>query len=115
MNSLELFFLVLLAIQFFHSIEELSTGFHRRFPLRKMKFTTFLCLEILFFGWWILIFWLKQFEYRDQLLAFFNLLMFANGLWHLVWWGIVKKYVPGLATAPLFIIAFIIFYLQLFI
>jgi hypothetical protein len=41
--------------------------------------------------------------------------MFTNGIWHIAWWGIEKKYVPGLVTAPLFVIAFSIFYYQLFL
>ncbi len=110
MTTLEYFFLILLGIQFFHSIEELSTGFHKKFPLVQMKFRTFLLFEILFFSFWVSIFVLKDFQYRDQFMAFFNILMFANGLWHIVWWGVVKKYVPGLITAPLFIVAFAIFY-----
>jgi len=39
--------------------------------------------------------------------------MFANGIWHIVWWAIEKKYVPGLLTAPLHLIAFIYFYFSL--
>jgi len=78
-----------------------------------MKFRTFLIFEILFFSFWVAIFFAKEFQYRDQAMAFFNLLMFANGIWHLVWWGIVKKYVPGLVTAPLFVITFMIFYFQI--
>jgi len=113
MTTLELFYTILLGIQFIHSIEELSNGFHEKFPLFKMKFRTFLIFEIIFFSFWVLIFLAKEFQYRDQFMAFFNLLMFANGIWHLVWWGIVKKYVPGLVTAPLFVITFMIFYYQI--
>ncbi|HLA69233.1 MAG TPA: HXXEE domain-containing protein [Bacteroidota bacterium] len=36
-----------------------------------------------------------------------------NGLWHMVWWGIAKHYVPGLATAPLFVMTFIVYYFQI--
>jgi len=113
MSTLELYFIIFLGIQFFHSIEELTQCFHKRFPFGKLKFKTFLSFEILFFGLWILIFFLDQLAIRNQLLAFFMLLMFANGLWHLVWWGIEKKYVPGLITAPLFVIGFVIYYFQI--
>lgn len=115
MSDLELFFVIFLVIQFFHSIEELSNDFNEKFPLVKMKFRTFLCFEILFFGFWVAIFLLKDFIYRDELMAFFNLIMFANGLWHMVWWGIVKKYVPGLVTAPLFVLTFMVFYFRVFL
>ncbi len=112
MTTLEYFFAVFLGIQFFHSIEELSMGFHEKFPLFKMKFRTFLTFEILFFAFWLGIFFFKDFQFREQFIAFFNILMFANGLWHMVWWGIVKRYVPGLMTAPLFIMVFLVFYFQ---
>lgn len=111
--TLEYFFAIFLGIQFFHSIEELSNGFHEKFPLAKMKFKTFLILEVLFFGFWVAVFVFKNLQYREQLMAIFNILMFANGLWHMVWWGIAKKYVPGLITAPLFVITFIIFYFRI--
>ncbi|MDA1292396.1 MAG: HXXEE domain-containing protein [bacterium] len=112
MASLETVFAILLGIQFLHSIEELSTGFHKQFPLGAMKFRTFLAFEIIFLGFWITVFFMKGFLYRESLMAFFNVLMFANGLWHMVWWGIVKRYVPGLVTAPLFVITFLVFYFQ---
>lgn len=110
MTALEYFFILLLGIQFFHSIEELSNGFHEKFPLVKMKFRTFLFFEVLFFCFWITVLLFKDLSYRNELMAVFNVLMFANGLWHMVWWGIVKKYVPGLVTAPLFVITFLFFY-----
>ena len=113
MTILEYFFAILLGIQFFHSIEELSNGFHEKFPLVKMKFKIFMAFEIIFFGFWIAVFLFTSFKYRNQFMAFFNILMFANGLWHIVWWGITKKYVPGLVTAPLFVITFLIFYFKI--
>jgi len=110
---LELFFIISLGIQLIHSIEELSNNFHNKFPLFKMKFKTFLTFEIIFFLFWLLVLLLSIFPFRNYFMGFFIVLMFANGLWHLVWWGITKKYVPGLITAPLFIINFIIFYFKL--
>lgn len=46
----------------------------------------------------------------------FNILMFANGMWHLVWFVFCekcKKYVPGLITAPIHVVTFIVFYVLL--
>lgn len=102
----------MLAIQFIHSIEELSTGFHEKFPLFKMKFLTFLIFEILFLGFFVAVL-LAPIPFREQLMALFIVLMFANGLWHMVWWGIVKRYVPGLITAPLFVVIFFVFYFRM--
>jgi|GEM_PF-691841 len=110
MSTIETYFLIMLGIQVFHSIEELTQNFHEKFPLLKMSFKFFLLFEILFLLFWITIFMLKDIPNRFTLIAFFILLMFINGLWHIVWWGIKKKYVPGLITAPLFVIVFWSFY-----
>ena len=110
---LETFFAIMMAIQFFHSIEELSNKFHEKFPLLKMSFRFFLTFEISFFVFWLLVFFAEQFPFRDYLMAFFIILMFTNGVWHIVWWGITRKYVPGLVTAPFFVITFLIFYFKI--
>lgn len=68
--------------------------------------------EIVFLGFWIMVFCLNNFPMRNQLMAFFNVLMFANGIWHFTWFGIEKKYVPGIITAPFFILVFFIFYFK---
>lgn len=106
-------FIILLGIQVLHSIEELKSGFHTKFPLFKMNQSTFLSFEIFFFLFWLSVLVFQGFPFRTPLMAFFIILMFANGVWHLVWYGITKKYVPGLTTAPLFVIVFLIFYFQL--
>lgn len=112
MPHLQTFFLILLALQLLQSIEKLSMGFHEKFPLGKMKWRTFLIIEIIFIGFWALVFLAKDFQYRDQFMAFFNVLMLANGVWEIVWAGIARKYVPGLIAAPFFIITFLIFYFK---
>lgn len=111
MANLELFFIILLGIQLFHSIEEISNRFNEKFPLFKMSFRFFLSFEIIFFIFWLFVLLFQQFPIREYFMSFFIVLMFGNGLWHLVWWGIVKKYVPGPITAPFFVITFLIFYL----
>ncbi|MBT8262461.1 MAG: HXXEE domain-containing protein [Bacteroidia bacterium] len=113
MYDIETYFLVFIIIQFFHSIEELSTGFHKKCPFFKMKFGSFLAFEILFIMFWTAVYLLEQFPFREKLMGYFILLMLANGIWHITWWGISKKYVPGIITAPLFVIAFIGYYSHL--
>lgn len=103
-------YIILLALQCVHSLEELSTGFHKKWYLFTMPFVVFLVFELLFQAFCIFVFFSPEFPYRITLMAFFNLLMFANGVQHLVWAGVVKKYVPGLVTAPLFIATFLLFY-----
>ncbi len=113
MISLEIFFLAFLCIQLIHSIEELTTGFHRNFPLFKMPMWVFVVFEILFQGFFWLVFLNESCAGRDVLAHVFALLMFANGLWHMVWWGVVKKYVSGLITAPILVVTFIVFYFSM--
>jgi hypothetical protein len=99
MNHLSFFYTLILVVQLLHSVEELSTGFHKKWYLFKMPFSTFLLFELLFSSFWILVLLIQDFPYRTLLQAFFLVLMFANGVQHIVWWGSVKKYVPGLINA----------------
>lgn len=110
--AIESFFLIFLGIHLLYSIEKLATGFHEKFPLFKMKFNTFLLIEIIWLAFWVAIFLAKQFVYRNQLMAFFNVLVLGFGVWHLAWWGITKKYVPGLIASFLFVITFLFFYFK---
>ena len=110
MTVLEQFAFISFGVQLLHSLEELSTGFNKKWYLYKMPFRTFLAFEIFFSLFWGIVIFYKSFPARDGLLAFFMVLMFANGVQHLVWSGCVKKYVPGLVTAPIHIIIFLVFY-----
>jgi len=105
----------MLGWQFVHSIEEATTNFHKKFPLLKMSLGAFTFFEALFQGLFWVVYLMHSFPYREQFMAFFIILMFANGLWHMVWWGIEKKYVPGLLTAPVFVIAFLFFYFSILV
>ena len=113
MTQLEYYFLILLIIQVVHSLEELIMGFHQKFPILKMSFRFFLSFEVLFLAFWVLVFVYSGFPFRNGLLYLYNIMMFANGIWHLFWWGMEKKYVPGIATAPLFILVFLAFYFEI--
>ena len=108
---LEQFFLFSLLVQLIHSVEELTTGFHRKWYLFKMPFKVFLSFELLFSAFWIFVFF-SSLPYRENFQAFFLVLMFANGIQHLVWYGWEKKYVPGLITAFAHIAVFIVFYFK---
>jgi hypothetical protein len=112
MQTLEQFFTISLFIQLLHSIEELSTGFHKKWYLFKMSFWLFLVFEIVFSGFWISVLLLKSFPNRELLQMVFLVLMFANGVQHVIWAGITKKYVPGLVTAPIHIIVSLLYYFQ---
>ncbi len=107
---LEQFFLISLLVQLTHSVEELATGFHRKWYLFTMSFRTFLVFEVLFSAFWIIVYLIPSFPAREYLQAFFLILMFANGIQHVVWWGVVKDYVPGLITAFAHLAVFLYFY-----
>jgi hypothetical protein len=113
MELLQQFFSISLFVQLVHSVEELSTGFHKKWYLFKMPFKVFLTFEICFTLFWSSVVFFHKFPFRDSLMAFFLVLMFANGVQHLVWAGSVKKYVPGLYTAFLHILIFLVFYFQI--
>lgn len=110
---LETFFIISLITQLFHSVEELSTGFHKKWYLFKMPFKAFLLFEVIFSGLWISVLAFNNFPYREHFQSFFLVLMLANGVQHIVWWGMAKKYVPGLITAFVHICIFLVFYFKL--
>lgn len=110
MMNLEVFFIISLLVQLVHSAEELLTGFHRQWYLFKMPFSVFLLFEVVFSSFWVWVLLQADFPHRIGLQMFFLILMFANGVQHIVWWGSVKKYVPGLITAFLHIAVFLAFY-----
>lgn len=102
--NLEQFAIVIFIVQIFHSIEELSTGFHKKWYLFKMPFWVFLTFEICFTIFWAYVLLVPTFPHRLSFLSFFIALMLANGLQHIIWWRFAKKYVPGLITAPIHVV-----------
>ena len=81
-DKIALAYSILLIIQCLHSLEELSTGFHRKWYLFSMPFSVFLTFEIAFLLFWMFVWLTPTLSYRESLMAFFNLLMFANGVQH---------------------------------
>jgi len=100
-------------VQLVHSLEELVTGFHKQWYLFSMPFWVFLLFEVLHTIFWALAIFTNIFSNKLELCAIFMILMFANGVQHIVWGEIRKKYVPGLITAPAHIVLFLIFYSKL--
>ena len=111
-TSVEGIFVIMLVVQFFHSIEEQLTNFEKKWPLMRISGVQFWLFEIFFQITFSIFFLINDYIGRTEVMVFFVLLMFANGIWHIVWfWFFEKgKYVPGLLTAALFIIAFFIHY-----
>ncbi|MFA9288412.1 MAG: HXXEE domain-containing protein [Weeksellaceae bacterium] len=113
MEQLEYFYTVTLIVQILHSLEELSTGFHKKWYLFHMPFWVFLLFEILFTALWISVLLFQAFPYREIFQASFMVLMFANGIQHLIWARIEKKYVPGLILAPMHVVIFLLYYFKI--
>lgn len=109
MTTLQSLTVFMYIIQVVHSIEELTTGFHKKWFFTKFTFRNFLLFEIVHNIFWALVIFLPFFPYRLYLLTLFVLLMFANGIEHVVWFMTEKKYVPGLYTAIIHIVSFIVF------
>lgn len=112
MTILEKYFIVLVGVQWLHSLEEIFTHFEIRWPVWKMSRIFFISLEAIFIPL-VLAFWfINNIPFRDTFMLSYIVLMFANGVWHLMWAGTEKRYVPGLITAPLLILVFLLFYFQ---
>lgn len=107
---LDYFFIASLLVQCAHSLEELVTGFHKKWYLFRMPFFVFLAFEIIFLSFFVFVQLNSLLPFRSELQAFFLLLMFANGVQHVVWAACVRTYVPGLLTAPLHLLVFVFFF-----
>ncbi len=110
MVSLQQIAQVMFFVQLLHSIEELLNNFHKRWFFKKLSFKFFLWFEIAHNIFWGLVIFIPTFPFKLPLLGLFSLLMFANGIEHLVWYMWEKKYVPGLYTALIHIISFAVFF-----
>lgn len=104
---IEQFAFILYGVQLLHSLEELFTEFHKKWYLFKMPFWVFFTFEISFNLFWGIVLFLQNFPFRESFLVFFIILMFANGVQHIIWWRFAKKYVPGLITAFVHIAVFL--------
>jgi hypothetical protein len=96
--------------QLIHSQEEIWTGFHKRWFLFKMPLWVFIAFEI-FFSIPIMAYLINpDLPFANGFMNLFAFLMFTNGMEHIIWALVVKKYVPGLVTAPIFTILFSLYY-----
>lgn len=110
MENIILAFTISCIIQIFHSVEEIFTHFEKRWPLWKMKRITFISFEISFSLLFLYVLLFTP-SFQIEFAKIFLMIMFANGVWHLFWAGSEKRYVPGLITAQLHVVNFIIYFL----
>lgn len=107
------YFALMGLIQLAHSQEEIWTGFHKRWFVFTMPRSVFISFEVLFSLAIIVYIAKPNLPYAHAVMPAFNLLMMINGIGHIVWALVVKKYVPGLITAPFFVVTFGFYFLSL--
>ena len=107
------YFVLLGIIQLVHSQEEIWTGFHKRWFVFTMPRWVFITFEVLFSLPIIAYISDSHLPFTNVYMPAFALTMLINGIEHIVWGLVSKKYVPGLVTAPLFVIVFVFYYISL--
>lgn len=100
-------FVALAFTQLIHSQEEIWTGFHKKWFVFTMPRWVFIAFEAAFTIPIIAYLINPDLPFANGYMQVFTILMLLNGLEHIVWAMVEKKYVPGLVTAPLFIIIFV--------
>jgi Protein of unknown function with HXXEE motif len=104
------YFLLLGTTQLVHSQEEIWTGFHKKWFVFTMPLWVFIAWEVLFSLPIVACMLNPKLSFISWYVPLFALLMFVNGMEHIIWGAVSKKYVPGLITAPVFIIIFCFYY-----
>lgn len=107
-------FYVLFAItQLIHSQEEIWTGFHKKWFVFTMPRWLFIMFEVALSAVIILYLVNPQFYAADVFMKWFMFVMLLNGMEHVIWAAVKRAYMPGLVTAPIFILLFILYYARL--
>jgi len=84
-----------------HLVEEIHTGFRRKFPLGEMPRSVFVTVNIIVYSW-ALAAYLSYFfnhPWGPSLVFFFSLAVLGNGLFHLGYMVLRRRYFPGGITA----------------
>lgn len=100
------YYLLFASTQLIHSQEEIWTDFHKRWFIFTMPRWLFVSFEAVFSAIILLYAVWPHLSFAHQFMTVFAWLMLANGLEHIIWAIVEKRYVPGLITAPLFLIIF---------
>ena len=107
------YFVLLGLIQLVHSQEEIWTGFNKRWFVFTMPRWAFITFEVLFSIPIVAYIINPHLLFANVYVPVFALIMFINGIGHIVWGLVKKSYVPGLVTAPLFVAVFVFYYVSL--
>lgn len=106
-------FLLFGGLQLLHSQEELWTGFHKKWFLFKMPFWVFLTFELVLSATIIVYMVDVRLAGANVFMPWFIFAMLLNGMDHIIWAAVTKQYVPGLITAPGFVLLFGLYYASL--
>lgn len=96
--------------QLAHSQEEIWTGFHKKWFVFTMPRWAFIAFEVLFLAVMFLYILRPELAFAATYMKLFALVMLINGIGHIVWGLVLRKYVPGLITAPIFVVIFFFYY-----
>lgn len=107
------YFVAFGVIQLIHSQEEIWTNFHRRWFVFKMPRYVFVAFEMLLSALIVIYIVNPNIAPIKYVLPIFALTMLINGVGHVIWSLVEKRYVPGLVTAPAFIIIFLAYFFEL--
>jgi hypothetical protein len=107
------YFVIFGILQIIHSQEEIWTGFHEKWFVFSMPRWLFLTFEFVLSATIITYTFKPQLNGADHFMQWFIFAMLLNGIEHIVWAAVKKTYVPGLVTAPFFVLLFAAYYKQL--
>ncbi len=93
-------------LQLLHSQEEIWTGFHKKWFLWPMPLWLFVTFEVILSATIIVYMINPQLPGASGFMTWFMFVMLLNGMEHIIWAAMKKSYVPGLVTAPFFVVLF---------
>ena len=108
-----IYFTLLGLTQLVHSQEEIWTGFNRIWFVFTMPLWAFVAFEVLFSVPIVAYIVDPKLPLAHWYMPLFALVMLINGVGHIVWGLVERRYVPGLITAPFFVVLFSLYYLTL--
>lgn len=106
------FYVAFALTQLLHSQEEIWTDFHKKWFVFTMPRWSFVGFEAVLSIFIVLYLFKPELPFANQFMILFSLVMFINGIGHIVWALVKRSYVPGLITAPIFVILFCLYYFK---
>ncbi len=107
------YFVMIGLTQLVHAQEEIWANFHKRWFVFTMPRWIFITFEVVFSAVIVAYIVKADLAFAGIFVPLFCLTMFVNGIGHIVWGLVTKKYVPGLVTAPILSILFVLYFISL--